>query len=423
MQVYDVIHGYQPFTNNLISPWVHTNLENTFLPTSEAVKAGLVRRNVQLQGWTIDAWLNANERIRKNAKIVLNNLRQAYDNDYIEIGASAYSHPILPFLGGALVYAQMKADVLKVTEHIGKPTFFWFPECAMNQKVLQILHDRFPKITPIIPDKSLGVNKSMFARVRYPDGEGKAYICNVNVKDALMNGMVCNKPFYIPKNLPWKHAVQSMRDPQHFVETIQALDHTDRHIVVRDWENAESRDALIKVGNKKEIAAMMKAKAEFKLLKENDEFDYCFHLNEFNDASWEPISSIKNPFPYWRPTDVHDKKKMQIDRYWLEMLDFYNELFENIAGKSKKSVDKAFKDEKFVMMFKQTSPALLSCLIWHVMARPEWESFPKFPGELTKRVVLPSLLQMIDYSDMPNKKMQQEKAKNLCGSMLKPLAP
>src|SRR5512135_844479 len=102
MNVYDVIHGYQPFTNDLVSDWVKTNLENIFLPTSKAMKGGLIRRSVQLQGWTVDAWLSADSGISGPAKAVLGNLKDAAEEGHIDVGFSAYSHALLPLLGDEL---------------------------------------------------------------------------------------------------------------------------------------------------------------------------------------------------------------------------------------------------------------------------------------------------------------------------------
>ena len=408
MQIYDVIHGYQPFTTDLISPWVSTNLDNTFLPTSRAMGQGLIRRNVQLQGWTIDAWLNSP--MSQTAKRVLKNLKKAYGDGYIEIGSSAYSHPILPLLSDMLAYAEIKADFMTVTENLAEPSFFWFPECAMNQKILEILHIKFPKLIPVIPDRCIDANKSMFAKIVYSDkSEGRAFICNVLLKDVLMNAIVYKRPDYVPQKVDWSKAKVSMRNGKYFTEVVDLIDPTDRHILVRDWENGESRDALIQIGNKKEVKAFMEVKdsVEFKLFRENEDFDIQIKIEDIKPACWEPVSTKEDPFPYWTPVTVTEAKK-EIVNCWLGILGLYDNIFQEIIlcktsaepgclNKNLDLVDEAFRDVKFLEIFKQTSPALLSCLPWHILAREEWERFPEFPVQLIEFLVRPLITQLIEY--------------------------
>lgn len=69
MQIYDLIHAYQPFQdpefNFGYENWVFDNLQNVFLPTSVAMKKGSVKRGIQIKGWTIDSWLNSDKKTKK----------------------------------------------------------------------------------------------------------------------------------------------------------------------------------------------------------------------------------------------------------------------------------------------------------------------------------------------------------------------
>lgn len=157
MIIYDLIHGYQPFDpQTFIHKWVRKNLQQIFLPTSISMRKGLIPRGIQLQGWTIETWLNTEKSIKDLAKKTLNNLKIANQKGNIEIGISGYSHPILPMLSNDLIKAQIILDKQVVEKYLGKATWFWPPEGAIDQRVLKVIHEIFPNLILLIPDKAIG---------------------------------------------------------------------------------------------------------------------------------------------------------------------------------------------------------------------------------------------------------------------------
>ncbi|PJC23024.1 hypothetical protein CO059_00780, partial [candidate division WWE3 bacterium CG_4_9_14_0_2_um_filter_48_10] len=78
MIVFDLTHAYQAFQPpDFIPPWVEKNLMEIFLPLSRAMQKGIIRRGLQLQGWTIEAWFAADDPIRGLALETLTNLKEA----------------------------------------------------------------------------------------------------------------------------------------------------------------------------------------------------------------------------------------------------------------------------------------------------------------------------------------------------------
>ena len=70
MIFYDLIHGYQPFDPQAFTPrWIKRNLQQNFLPTSLAMKNGSISRGIQLQGWTIDAWISGKKPSRPHTRL------------------------------------------------------------------------------------------------------------------------------------------------------------------------------------------------------------------------------------------------------------------------------------------------------------------------------------------------------------------
>ncbi|MFH0861916.1 MAG: hypothetical protein V1875_02695 [Candidatus Altiarchaeota archaeon] len=424
MRVYDVVHGYQPFTRELVSDWVAPNLQKIFLPTSKAMAEGLVRRSVQLQGWTIDAWLSAPKEISSPAATVLSNLRCAKKKNNIEFGFSSYGHALLPLLGERLTYASMLADYETVKTRLAEPTFFWFPENAVDATRLRILHERFTGKIAVIPSGSVGGMKTAFLKLtglgaprkakpgsRVPSHYGcesplkegvgpdsmPAALANTLVKDVLMNSTVYEKPGYVPPALDWGKAKKSMRDGKELSHTLSVLDPGQEHLIVRDWENGESRDSLRHIGDKADVSAMMDPDVEYRLLSEA-EYAGPFSIKDVRPSCWEPYSTPANPYPYWAPTNM-DGWKTKAKDYWLEILSIYERGFDAAVGEGGlDSVDDAFRNKGFNALFKRTSPALLSCLPWHLFARPEWERFPEFPRQLLEKIVLPYTTEMLAYA-------------------------
>jgi hypothetical protein len=400
MIIYDVVHGYQPFAKDLLPDWVSSNLDRVFLPTSRAMAEGLVRRSVQLQGWTIDAWMWGPPAVRIKAQAVLENLRQAAARGHIEMGFSAYSHALLPLLGDRLAYAQMRADHDTVSGFVAEPKFFWFPECALDARKLRIVYERFPGAVAVVPNIALGMKTGGFVEIGCGKVRGRAAVCNVLVKDVLMNSVVYSKPPYVPAALDWKRSTTAMRSCGDFRYVLNALDDGVEHVIVRDWENGESRDALREKDGYADVAAMLDChEASYRLLSEHGSFSMRHDIGEVAPSSWEPMSSRDDPYPYWTPAGASGWKARVVD-HWLELLRLYEAGFEaalrSLSGaEGLDAVDEAFRNRRFHSMFRRTSPALLSCLPWHLLARDEWEKFPDFPRHLLERVVLPHTTEML----------------------------
>lgn len=394
--IYDIIHGYQPFSKELKPGWVEKNFEEIFLPTSIAMKKGVIKRNVQLQGWTIDEWQKT-----KIADSVIKNLKEAYNKKNITLGCSLYSHALAPTLSEELIYALIFLDI-ETQKKIGKPIFFFPPELAIDKKLLKVIFENFPKLIPIIPCLSVKSSKSEIVCVNY---NGINFICmaaNVYLKDTLMNGTVYQNISYLPKSLSLKIAQFSMRNPEFFKETIEKLDTGGEVILARDWENGESRDALLKKDDYKEISGFLGNKDDFKLI---DELKPTKNIN-FEDiiaSSWEPKATIENPFPYWIPN-----KMSNVIKGWLGLISIYEKAFTELTfGKNKRSfeiVKNKLKKKDFRDIIKETSPALISCIPWHFLSRPEWESDTGFAIQLLEKIVKPKLMKLnnIVYNKVEN---------------------
>ncbi len=219
-----------------------------------------------------------------------------------------------------------------------------------------------------------------------------------------MNSVVYDRPEYVPDRLDWNRSLESMRDGQEFTHVLETLDSSQDHIVVRDWENGESRDALRYIDDIADVGAMMdENNIEYKLLSDNIEYTNNILLKEIQPSCWEPYSTIKNPYPYWTPTDVKGWKARIVD-YWLEILRIYDEGFQSLVetetgGTSLESVKDALKKKNVLNLFKQTSPTLLSCLPWHLLGRDEWEKFPEFPRQILEKIVLPETTRLLEQCD------------------------
>ena len=414
LTVCDVIHGYQPFSVHDPPEWVLANLKDIFCPTSETMKSGTIPRAIQLQGWTIDAWLKCPENIKDMALKTLLNLKEAYVRGNVEVGSSGYSHPILPLLSDMLVYAEMKVDIENVRENIGEPTWFWFPEGATDSRCLEILHENYPEVTPLLPDKCLNLTGSRFSRIEYRDGSyGDAYFCNVVVKDVMMNAPVYDECSETEKN--------AMRNGDFFRIVMESLDpDTSCHILARDWENAESRNALVSISKtEKDVKGLLEAKNEgiykFELLKASEPSRTLIKIEDIQPSCWEPVASRENPFPYWSPKgtnyqDLVEDKKTVVDT-WLKLIKIYDETFQEIvffksgyrhpidmARREKlECVDRAFEDEKFKRIFKESCPALLSCVPWHLLSRKEWSPDPPFSLYAVETIVEPGFKELVAY--------------------------
>ncbi len=418
MIFYDLIHGYQPFVSSVAVPkWVKKNLKKIFLPTSLAMRQGLVKRGIQLQGWTIDTWLSAPEPIKNLAKKTLYNLKTAAQKGYIEIGTSAYSHPILPMLSDDLIRAQIILDREIIERHLDKPTWFWPPEGAIDRRTLKIIHQTCPDLILLIPDKALGrYNFNGPVKIKFKHGVQRAIIFNCLFKDLFMNAedyrrkpKYIRRPNHLPRELVWSKVRRTVHSPKVFLELLGFLNnHGDRtsgdsFVLMRDWENAGSkkglRNGLVGIAEVREIGNFVKLK---------DKINFCLP-SQFNwsgvknipiskilPCSWDMDSTPKDPFPWWRPSK-HGKiwrhrkpfrRKRIIE--WQELIKEFDCIFQKRI-REQGGLNKALKNKKFKKLLKKTSPALHSCVGWHYFAKRAWKPDYQYSQQAIEDIVLPAL--------------------------------
>lgn len=422
MTLYDLIHGYQPFDPLLIIPkggsrvslhylpkWVRRNLQTVFLPTSLAMKQGIIPRSIQLQGWTIESWLNTNSYIKKLAKETLFNLRKAYQKGNIDVGISAYSHAILPMLSNDLIRAQIVLDQEVITKYIGKPVWFWPPEGAIDKRVLKIVYDIFPNLIVIIPDKAIGKDNFMGPiRIKMKNGYQKAVVFSTFFKNVFMNAQGFRKESRHtkrPKHLPQELVFSQVRRIVHSFEIfLKVLDYLnkDLFVLMRDWENAGSRKGLrvvqVRPTRAKDIGIFVKLK---------DKIEFClpsqikwekaeiFPMSKILPASWETISSLKDPYPFWQPNKYGKiwKQRKPLKRKkiveWQELVKEYDAIFQQKIKKYGR-LDKALQDKKFKHVLKNTLPAVHSCVGWHYFAKRAWGNYA-YAKRMTENIVIPAI--------------------------------
>jgi len=375
MIIYDLFHGYQPFSPpKFIPDWVEKNLRQGFLPTSRAMKKGLIKRAIQLQGKTIEDWLKCDEPVKNLASEVVENLSEAAQKNQIEIGSSAHAHAILPLLSEKLIEVLIRKDFRRVEKYLGPPTWFWPPEGAVDQKVVRVLHKNFPDLILTLPDRCLDrQNFSDFVRIKFEDGSSqKALVFNTILKDVMMNAAYYPKrPSYVPEAIDWSVAQRMVYSGENFRRILTALG-AQTHILMRDWENKGSLDGLIGVGEgAKELNGLLELKeAKFRLPSEAD-WDQATEISvgDIQPGSWEPDATPQNPYPYWSPVDTN----LEVIERWQEFIELYSQEFEV---------------EELPL---ESTVALASDLPWHILAKKEWGGDPGFALRFGQEVVMPEL--------------------------------
>lgn len=408
MYFYDLIHGYQPFEPQIFVPkWVKKKLKKIFLPTSLAMRKGLVVRSMQLQSWTIDSWLASPKRIQKLAKKVLANLRAAGRKGYVEIGTSAYSHPILPMLSDDLIRAQIILDREIIEKYLGKPTWFWPPEGAVDKRTLKIIHQTFPDLILAIPDKALGrYNFNGPVKIKFRDRSQKAIIFNSLFKDLFMNAedyrkkpKYMRRPKHLPKELTWSRVRRTVHSPKRFLEILEYLK-KDSFVLMRDWENAGSKKGLRKIDKRtKDIGVFLssKDKIDFRLPSQfNWRKTEIIPISKIKPCSWDMDSTPRDPFPWWQPSQYgkiwqHRKpfrRKRMLE--WQELIQEFDRIFQEKI-KECGGLKKALKNKKFKKILKKTMPALHSCVGWHYFAKRSWKPDYQYSRQALEDIVLPAL--------------------------------
>lgn len=381
MIVFDLTHAYQPLFHppDFVPSLVEKNLTEIYLPLSRAMRKGLVRRGLQLQGWTVEAWLAADDPIGGLALETITNLKEACQRRNIEIGASGYSHPILPLLDDEVIKRQVEEDLAVVEKYLGKPTWFWFPEGAVDQRSLTIVHKVALDLAVVIPDGALGKRQfSGFVRIQFADGSiQRAIVCNTLLKDIFMNAEdYQTKPPYAPEDLDWDVALQATHSGKDFVKLLKSLSLSEEAVLVRDLENAGSKYGLAEFGEGvKEVKGLAEAKLGLSLPSEVDwEAVPLVAIDEVKASSWEPAAKEDDPYPYWAPT--HPPQLIQgIIEAWGEFVGVFNRLYRP-----------HFSKESLI--------TLASDVPWHFLGKKEWHPDPQHSAEFTKKVILPIVVRI-----------------------------
>ncbi len=407
MIFYDLIHGYQPFHSQTFIPkWIKRNLQRIFLPTSLSMRKGLIPRGVQLQGWTIETWLNAEKSIKELARKTLDNLKIANKKKNIEVGISAYSHSILPMLSNNLIKAQIILDKEVIKKYIGNPTWFWPPEGAIDQRVLKVIHEIFPNLILLIPDKAIGeYNFNGPIKIKFNNGVQRVIVFNTLFKDLFMNAedykgrpKYIKRPKYLPRDLVWAQIRRAVHSSKIFLYVLNYLN-KDRFVLMRDWENAGSKKGLRKIDNYKEIGNFLKLKTQidFRL---PSQFDWkkaeVIPIAKIKPCSWDMESKPNDPFPWWQP-NKHGRvwrkhkalrRKKMIE--WHELIKEFDEIFQQKVKKYG-GIERMLKNKELKDLLKQTLPGLHSCIGWHYFAKRSWKPDYQYSQAALKNIVLPSL--------------------------------
>lgn len=407
MIFYDLIHGYQPFDPLIFTPkWVRRNLKDKFLPTSLAMRKGLIPRGVQMQGWTIESWLKASKMIQSLAKKTINNLKIAVQKKNIEIGISAYSHPILPMLSDDLIRAQIILDQEVIEKHLGKATWFWPPEGAVDKRTLKIIHQIVPNLILLIPDKCLGkYNFNGPIKIKFKNEYQRAIVFNCLFKDLFMNAedyqsrpKYVRRPNHLPKELVWARVRRTVHSVKVFLEVLDFLK-KDILVLMRDWENAGSKKGLRRQEDYKDIGNFLKLrhKIDFRL---PSQFDWSkadvFPVCKILPASWDMDSTPKDPYPWWQPNNHGKiwKKRKPLRRRriveWQELIIEFDQAFQKKI-KHMGGLEKTLKNKKPRQLLKDTFPALHSCIGWHYFAKRAWKPYYQYSRQALENIVLPAI--------------------------------
>jgi peptidoglycan/xylan/chitin deacetylase (PgdA/CDA1 family) len=362
---------------------------------------------MQLQAWTINSWLTSPKRIQNLAKKVLTNLRVAGRKGYIEIGTSAYSHPILPMLSDDLIRAQIILDREVVEKYLGKPTWFWPPEGAVDKRTLKIIHQIAPNLIILIPDKCLGkYNFNGPIKIKFKNGLQKVIVFNCLFKDLFMNAedyrkrpKYMRRPKHLPKELTWSRVRRTVHSPKRFLEILEYLK-KDSFVLMRDWENAGSKKGIRRLDKQaKDIGVFLKFRDKINFRLPN-QFNWrkaeIMPISKILPASWDMDSTPADPFPWWQPSKYgkiwqHRKpfrRKRMLE--WQKLIQEFDRIFQEEI-KKRGGLKKALKDRHFKRLLKKTLPALHSCVGWHYFAKRSWKPDYRYSRQALENIVLPAL--------------------------------
>ncbi|MFP4657006.1 MAG: hypothetical protein ACLFNK_05515 [Candidatus Woesearchaeota archaeon] len=359
MRIFDFVHAYQPFFDDDMPDWVIKNMEEVFLPLSRAMSAGIARHTVQIQGWTLESWAS-NPKTKHMFAEIAENIRSAVRGGYVDLAFSAYSHPILPLLSNNLASLQIEEDYKTVLKYLGEPKIFFPPEGAIDRRILNIVNDIFPGTLIMVPDKCVS-NDTISGFYDYNDL--RLAVFPVLVKNVVMGAPFFEKPpLFVPPEVEWEDAKKALKDPASLERFLTQLSLKDV-IIARDMENGESRDALSEFGPRKREVPSIAASEHSNHLLGNAEKSFDMFTGNFEPASWEPLSTSDDPFPFWSPQGEYYEflcyQQQELVNDWLELVAFYDELM--IAKGDRE-------------LFRRTSPIIISCFPWHFTTPLEWNN-------------------------------------------------
>jgi hypothetical protein len=407
MVIYDLVHGYQPFKDpGFHFPWVEKNLKDKFVPTSIAMVNSHVKRGVQLQGWTLDNWLQSSQEIVRMAEIVIDNVKRARELQKVEIGFSGYTHPILPLLSDDLLRIQLILDHEVVSNRLGEPAWFWPPEGAVDKKVLKILFELYPEVIPVIPDMSLGKNNfSGLIKVRHQGGGiQNVLVCNNILKDVFMNAMFYDEnPHPQVVRTAWDDVKNIYEDGETFSQVFHEID-PELNILARDWENSGSVEVLTATsGGGLEIGGYLSMEAEFRLPSEGDwEQAILYNVEDILPGSWEVAASNNDPYIYWQPKkDTKNWQKLSDEEkdwtlQWVDYIQEYNALFDKYL-ETRGGMRGVLSNEMNKKELKEILPGLLSCVPWHYLANELWGPDRRVSHDAWQALCLPTINKLKEF--------------------------
>ncbi len=372
MRIFDFVHAYQPFFDDAMPDWVIRNMEEVFLPLSRAISEGKANHTIQIQGWTLDSWAH-NSRTKDLFAEIAENIRSAVRGGYADLAFSAYSHPILPLLSNNLAAMQIEEDYKAVLKYLGEPRIFFPPEGAIDRRILNILSDTFPDTLVMMPDKCIS---SDITSGFFTYNNMRLAIFPVIVKHAVMGAPYFeNPPLFVPHQVEWQDARRALRDHKSLESFLDQLS-LDDAIIARDMENGESRDALKEYGPRmREVPSLVDSNLTKNLLGESQKSFEMF-TGRIEPASWEPLSTSDDPFPFWSPQgeyyDFLCYQQQELVNDWLELVAFYDELIVESGDRQ---------------LFISTSPAIISCFPWHFTTPLEWDNNIGFSEYILKNCI------------------------------------
>jgi len=212
-------------------------LTEIYYPVSMALKYGLDKCAMHLQGCTIDLYSKRPEFQSKDMKELVSefhyNLRKASDKNLT----------ILPLLSDPLKYTMIKLDIETIRSNICvEPTWFWPPEGAIDEATLKILAYKFPELTIVVPDSCFEESFTDSVVEIELDGKNiKCFVYNRIQTDRVMNAYLEKRPVIIHD----RDVRRLMWEPDLFVHSLKK----GLNVIATDLENKAMKESLLDIGN------------------------------------------------------------------------------------------------------------------------------------------------------------------------------